>query len=564
MVKVSGVLSEYRGPNNEHGRIEVLSYKANGEIIRNKLEIKKAFPPSGFVFAPRFFEVFDFSLNSLLEFSVSSIPSNGADSVVMDTNKECKKIGIEVFIINDNILENEFSIEQPKLKSFINTDSSNFFIANHGFIFGPFKNSNGDIVPKVGKEVYKYAGNQLEISLGERSYLLAEPKEILGRVDCMTPSQLSDWMKRQIHNLNINTDLTALQNALQAQELKELDKARMMRVLRNIENVSINLHNLRLLATASKSFKNLFEDQINALKHEIKEELIAPIQNEKLALEKGLTELKKSIKEDEKNKATLRAEMTKLTEEYKLIAREKDRLIEDIKIHTLVASSQKDEHRKLYTFEEQNFFEDGDAYENLLEFLYLFNNSIANIDSLDKRYIFDRVNQLGQSKFILIDNFSTILQVAKLSNNCRLFIQQVEANWINFESFYENGLRQIWALAYENPSQIHFLLLEDINMASIECYGRPVLDMLAGIRRKIPGLLQEWPKNLWILASPLVELEENNFGLPLLKKTFEHCAAFPRIETDIQFIDVPSVKVLQVNHFLTNDIVPPNFLNQYF
>jgi hypothetical protein len=144
-----------------------------------------------------------------------------------------------------------------------------------------------------------------------------------------------------------------------------------------------------------------------------------------------------------------------------------------------------------------------------------------------------------------------------LTNNCRIIIQQVEADWLKFERLYYNSLQYVWETAHQEPSVIHFLVLEDINLAGIECYGKPLLDMLDGVRLKLPGCETAWPENLWIIASFLPADGERAIGLPLSQTTFRQWGYIP-FESAIHMAAPPRERLQLMAGSLTshNKIAP--------
>jgi hypothetical protein len=141
----------------------------------------------------------------------------------------------------------------------------------------------------------------------------------------------------------------------------------------------------------------------------------------------------------------------------------------------------------------------------------------------------------GHTSILLLKDYKCLLsvaveplqQIAILTNNAKVILQQVEPDWLKYDSLYENGLKLSWESAQANPDIIHFFILEDINLASPECYAKPLNDVIAGIRKTLPGISGTFPPNLWIFGVPLVVDSGQDFGLPLLKISFKHWGALP-------------------------------------
>lgn len=565
ILKASGRVAEQK--NDRSARIEILAFKRNGENITSPVEIKQQFPPHGYVFAPAFFDKFEYALDSLVEITTSALPSQkggGADVVIMDINKGCKNTGFPVFHLSKEIFINEGSINQPYLKNVIRGELTHFYIRNNGFYYGPFKTSNNEVIPQRGATVNKYLYSFGEYKCGAKFYILFEPTEIVTIIDCMTPLQLVTFLKDQIRNLQINIDIPLLRKAIEAQVVEELEKAKLKRLFATLERFELSKQDFKDLAIVSDKFYKCYKEALEKANEELKEEFIEPLSLLKGQLEGELKSLRLQLQQLTQEKNACQSSLDAASKEFHTISREKERLIQDIRVHSLIHQPVSIKQEKLATYEEQSFLQIGTPFSTLVEFIKLFNSTIQTQENGSGRFGFNAVYQLKDFKCLLSENVHTILQMAKLSNNCRVFIQQVEPDWLKFESFYDNGLRQIWESALNCPDSIHFLILEDLNMASIECYGKPVLDLLSGVRTKLPGVNTSWPRNFWIFGIPLVQAEGYNFGLPLIKNTFRHWGFFPKVAPMEVSKQAESAKLLRVETLYEHEELVPIPSQDYF
>lgn len=563
--KATGRVAEQKGTS---ARIEVLSYKKNGKNITSPGEIKQNFPPHGYVFAPGFFEQDDdYPIDTLIEFTTSPVLSykgGNADSIRMDVARGCKAVGFRVFHMTKEIFVNEFSINQPILKNYIHDDLSHFYLRNNGFYYGPFKTANSDVIPKVGTSVNKYQYDFKEYACGAKYYILFEPSAVVTRIDCMTPNQLANFFRDQVRNQAVNLDINLIKKTFDTLQLDELDKARISRLFKTIEHFEITKNEFKELAAASEKLKMCYQKALDQAVDELKADVIEPLNAQKKQLTAEIESLLQKKQQLFKDNEAYSKSLGIVKKELQDISDNKERLIQDIKIHSLIEQARGVVQARLSTYEERTFLGSGAPFSSLEAFIKLVNNTIETRENGTSMYAYSVIYQFRDARCFYTENIQAILQIARLSNNCKVLIQQVEPDWLKFESLYENGLRQIWQSAHENPEIIHFLILEDLNMASIECYGKPLLDILSGVRTQLPGPRTGWPKNLWIFGIPLLQAEGHQFGLPLIKSTFKGWGYFPRV-APLEIIQrEASDRVLQVDTLINHDLKVPSLSHEYF
>ncbi|OYU56919.1 MAG: hypothetical protein CFE25_06755 [Chitinophagaceae bacterium BSSC1] len=571
ITKIIGSIEEQK--SDLSGRIKIHRFKLNDNYITDHDEIKNQFPPEGFVFAPKFFEKYDIELNTLIEFSINpfpSIPKMGQklDTTLMDVSKECRNVGHKIYSVKANILLNSNSIDQKFLKNYISNEKNHFYIHSKGYLYGPFKYSNNEIIPKIGKEVFKYESDNLQLfETGENIFILNEPTNPICKIDCMTIPQLTDWFKQQIKNININIDYSLLKRSFESQELNELDEARIKRAFTQIDQLQLSQENLNLLINSSEILKIELDKIITKYNLEIKEEILLKVNNEKQEILKEITinkNILNSIKEQvEKSKD----ENLNLIKEQEYINQNKERFYNDLKILSPVFENFNTNNNLAFSsFEIQEYINECKNYDDLNHYLHYLVQNINNTDENTnyEKYIKAVVYQLKYHKAFISNNISLIKQIAKATNNSRILIQQVEPDWIKFENFFHNGLNQICKYSIENPEVIHFLILEDINMSSIECYGKPILDIINGVRNKLPNNNINWPNNLWLFGIPIERTEKSDFGLPLLESTYKNWGAFPEELENISIeIDNTSL-LLNISEINNHSTFTSNYISHYF
>lgn len=567
--KVKGILEVRKGTDS--GRIKVIAFKRDNRYVNDLEEIKNEFSPHGYVFAPSIFKNYEYGLDTILEFTAAPATNSAinGDDVIMDNYYDCKRIGVQVFQIDNIILDNPSAINQPALRSYMHEiPSSHFYIKNNDILYGPFKSVNDEVIPLHGKEVYKYGTIPETYICGNKYYFLEEPVNIIETIDCRTPAQLVDWFKKLIQTLSIKVDVSLLHQLQNGTEMDVLNSARLQRLLKQVDIITLTRNELEELASNSERFKTMYQNALDNIRNEFEKELIVPVSKKKQLLNEDCSKLQDLLDRRNNDYDVIAKNVESTKKQYEFIVKEKDRLIEEIKVQTLVLGNNISEKPgneiadKLFTFEEQIYDNKCESFVDLAEFavryIEIFGET-AEMRGKGKRLLF----QLKDYRCLLCKNIELIQQFARLSNNCKLFMQQVEPDWLKFECLYKNGLKQIWESAHKNSDIIHFLVLEDMNMASIECYGKPLLDMLAGLRHKLPGLHSKWPDNFWIFGVPLEHNDELSFGLPLIKSTFKNWGAFPFFELLNNVINA-DLKYLPVSALFNHDSLVTPSIEDYF
>jgi hypothetical protein len=111
-----------------------------------------------------------------------------------------------------------------------------------------------------------------------------------------------------------------------------------------------------------------------------------------------------------------------------------------------------------------------------------------------------------------------------LGGTARLALVSVEATWLRFADAWPGELEEAWRRAAEESDAIHLICLRDVNRSLPQCWGRPLLDILAGYREELPPPARcTWPPNLRVLACPASDAA----ALPLDEEVIRHGAAIP-------------------------------------
>lgn len=562
ITRVYGRIAERRADIN--ARIEVLAYRSPNGIHQQPTELKQNFPPWGYVFAPSIFDrMDDVQIGSLIEFNTVPSQNSNGDVNLLDFSREPKLTSLRVIEVQQEIFSAENALNQPALKEFISEELAHFYISQTTWLYGPFKNQGKDVVPKSGMSVKKYQLPEVYIAGGKR-FLLFEPQHgAVGDIDCMTPAQLGNFLKELLKATKIATEIGPLKKALEALPQDTLGVARVQRIAAGLDKLTLASSELSELAGLSVGLKTMYGHALQTARDELKSEFLDEITGEKAIIEKELSQTKQGLQKIKKEKEKYEKELLLLKREHSHLSKDKDRLIMDIRMGSLVGGQNGGRQSGLITREEQLYLSDGPAFEDLTGFIQFLSGSwepglrSERTPSLYFLYLFK------DYRCLLVKNLAAVLSVMRLTNNCRLVIQQVEADWLKFEHLYNNSLQYIWEKAHEEPAVIHFLVLEDINLAGIECYAKPLLDILDGVRLKLPGCDTSWPENLWIIGSSLPADGERAIGLPLSQMTFSQWGYIP-FESPIHLVAPPGSLLQLIAASLTShDKIAPQTTNPH-
>ena len=250
-----------------------IRFKDNSLII-DQSQIANEFPSDGKIFTARTFEgANDLSLNEgeLVEIPVKEIHPKEPDKPIrVDHLSIVKKNASRIIEIPAECLEVD-SIELNLVNSFFERNgaksyiSGDLYLSISDYFYGPFKCSNQKIEPKIGKEVgkYKYLEDGI-LDYGETSFLLDRPINELCKIDCMSSSQILDWVKEKIkvhgeYSGDVNKIKTLLKKTVSdSQSLNALDQIRFERSKKYLDTLELTFEELKLLKEDPK-WKTIFE-----------------------------------------------------------------------------------------------------------------------------------------------------------------------------------------------------------------------------------------------------------------------------------------------------------------
>jgi hypothetical protein len=568
--------------NEKEGKVQVLAYKEKlrDALIVNELTIEETFPKDGSVYSAMLFTGADQALDKgdFVELRVTSIHRDKVEegkSVKVHHQPNVKRAGSRIFICTSDIFnEKERFIDMNTVMSELRIstnpfpDLAEFYISDKIHLWGPFKSRSEMVEAKTGREVARFLPGDITMLKGlGNMYILGRPTKKISEVDCMNRRQVLDWLKTKINEYgDFSAPVNQIVKALSNKDItfnSELDISRFNRAKDYIVKIDLSFQEIRKMSELTVSWQQVFiktlERHVDDAKIEAKKSIRADLGNYEQAIRDEFDKKRKpldlEIQELQKVRKTLiemvekerrvikkynidvgllqveidrmdKVRSSKL-EDLNYVTEQKDRLIKDIRIHSQLEEQQKTDLVRevvIPNYEEQTYVSTSqEYYQNYEEMLDITKQTNIKNGNVGNTEIFESIfHGLLTYNYLLTRDETLVIYFAKLFGNSKVIIQQVEPDWTKFNKLYENGLRAVWESATRHPDQFHFLVLQDINLSSIECYGKPLLDVIRGIRQSIPGFGNPIPKNLYIIGVPLKVGQHEEFGLNIYKATFDN------------------------------------------
>ena len=547
--KIVGVIKKELGVGSARIKVLALLSKKNKLIRLSRDGIVHFFPPIGYVFEPGFFRKYKYKVNDIISFKVEKNDKalDGYDEYRLNSyDAELKEFGLKACMVNG--FEKKGLATNLNSISLANEVEGTFYGITDKYIIGKLKiTGNGKIEPFFRSRVHLWDLDPDNILCFEDNCrLINEPQEDFLILDCMDDKQLFEWFRnclKQIrpeyvnmldHKANWRIEIPRLFENVDEERLKA-DNIRWKRIEEKMDLLELSEETVLSLAGNSEKFKKIFSQSIKSHIEEFKDKYKLELDEFKNEIDQQKLVLSSNITDLEKQKISKDMLLKEITETVKLekekldqLKENKDRIIQDFSIikDVLQEHPQKIECNNLqsdsFVIEEiENNICDKitsvDQFEEQLKY-QLFENKI------NPMFAKNIYNVTSLYNIILVKDIRMGIAIAKATNNAKYIIQQVEPDWLHFSDFWNNGLGKIWESAQNLPETFHFLLLEDINMSALECYCRPLLDIINGVRNKIPYGKTSFPPNLKILAT-IASFDEPAIGLPIYKDIFENCGA---------------------------------------
>jgi hypothetical protein len=536
--KAFGVITP-RLPNSTHTRIKVLGIVGGTVELLSKDVCQRTFPPHGYVWAFQFFDDYsDMEEGDLIQFQCEQNERALSGWDIYRMIGKPKKMGSIIFPIK-NFINNYTFIDLSKIEiELIDKKGSFYGLAGDKYIIGKLHIKSGQLFCSSGfVNIWDKSDCRYFIHDG-KEYLLEHPNGESRPLDCLSEERLFEWFREKLRSVRPELvdllDRTTswrkdIPGLLQASAEQELDEIRMERLTKNFQSIKLTQSEIEQLMERSEHFKQAFQSSLETYKQEFLDKYnhdLQQLEEEKNRKEKRYTheleKIQRNIKDKNTELAILQKQLTEAKNKLEHLDHHKDRLLVDFSIFAdllrpkeLLSSTQFPE--KEYVLEE---VVPGPGVASISRDIIIDRLKYHfRLYQLDDRMASQTFDSILLHHALFISDITIALAFARAFGYTRYIIQQVGPDWLHFSYLWKNGLGEIWQSAHSNPHILHLLVLQDLNFSSPECYARPLLDVLSGIRAKIPFGQTSYPANLKILATK-ASVSKPKIGLPLLQQTF--------------------------------------------
>jgi|GEM_PF-6881410 len=442
---------------------------------------------------------------------------------------ELNVIEVDDVFLNIELLQKEIFIRHS-------LPESNFYVSNGILIYGPFKIQNNKVIAGSSLLVNAYDINEcLKIDhpiQKETSLILHLSKEAVKQYDCSTNIQLIESVKSIISKSRMTDEarrfINSIKDLITSENLDEFQFARIKKVQTLLDKLSFTYNEFDALRNNSSFWSNVFDGSIkdfeDILKNEFldknKELLDQELEKESHKLNLIREELSGSeikLQEISTQTESKNQIIEMLSNQINLLEERKDEIILSMQIQGRIGSEVTKELKS--NFEVQKSSNSStNLYERMTDFLD--NLSVfLELDEYTEDKLHQIIKQLKGNRFFRCDNIECFLRLIHVLGNSQIYLNNAEVDWIKFDKFVNQGLSDAFEFAYNNPSRSIYYLLLDFNIASPECYAKPLIDLSRNIRKTLPRDGRTWPSNLRVVFFPL-EQDIDDFGFDVNDETF--------------------------------------------
>lgn len=543
--KVVGIVGKHL--NGGCCRIKVVALEQENKKIQllSTEEATELFPGIGHVFGISFFTKYNFEEGDFIRFDYTvntklEEGDEGKDKYVLCGEVETYSVFKLFRLENQMDFKAEYVIDLQKLSIDFNGYEGDFYLYTDKYLIGKLRIKSGIISPAYKKRIRMWDLDTCLIYDGKKELrLLKEPESEYIVLDAMTNTQLFEWFRERIKEREVVKRLDEETEWRKyfpdlfgnvSTEDAELEKVRCERILKLWEEIDLNQKEIQSLINCSDEIKQLFQHNMQVYKEEYQrefdnelEDLKEEIENQKKIAEQQKNKWQKEIAQKEKMVSKLEGKIKELNNEVSYVVDNKQRLLQDFKFFQESALGTVG-GKKSYLLEELipevkavELLSRDEIERQLGGFLKERGQAVRDQDLLLDTFLY--------YKAMLVGDIGYGLALLDLVGKAKYMIRQVEPDWIHFEQLWDGGLGELWESCYACPDMIHLFILEDINLSAPECYARPLLDCISGVRRTILYGATAFPDNLRIVAT-VAPVQMPEIGLPLYGMTYKNWGAW--------------------------------------
>lgn len=559
------------------GNCKVIGVEVDNEVIVDTKKVEEIFHTSSVIFSHN---IYDYGVNIQVKDLIEIIPSKINFDVEENRNiyvalRQVNKIGVPVIDIpTDYIAEDYLDLEKITYflysKNLINEHFTRIYLCDNNNIFGPFKIENKKVSPILGKETsaFEYHIEELiEDDLLDYLYLTREPHTKIKSVDCSTPSQLVEFLKDRISidrsDLNLIVKVVEQISLINNKQIG-LDAVRLKRAEKYLNQLTLSFEQLHKLGQ-NKEWAEVVKNSIIKHKEDFEAYFKKDFEFSLVSLKEEFEDKKVVVADYDERINSKRKQLENIHEQLQDIESRRGEIINNIKILTELQPNSFSNQYVPQIEKPSNAVE----YLNTLQKVSVHTDLYEFYDDLKDQYKLRVPNQteyengliiLKESRFLIAVSIEFVLNLLSHLGNVKIAIQHTEADWLKFNSWRDNGLLSVIKKASADNEHHYFYVLQDFNVASFECYGKPILDISNKIRFTIDGS-QTLPSNLSIILIRTDE-EIDDFGFALNESTFRNWKCLPG-KTSVRLLEFPTDEALDLDKLNFNNPVQ-DYSDRYF
>lgn len=452
-----------------------------------------------------------------------------------------------VFEVGDTALSKNYchlNLLEEDLKKYKSLMRGLFYVSIADRCYGPFDLINDRIKPKVGKEVniYEFDVDRSASFPGQPniSLIFHNLNNPIGIVDCSTDEQILEWIKKLLDQHKDANHLREVINKIKSNlvtlDQTNINKIRYDRALQIIDKLELSFSDLSRFKK-DDILGNYFYRSIEKFREEYLKEIQEQTVAHKAELEASINKVEdlhaeevRKLERLKEQSADQNQKLKNLRDEIGYLDSHRQEIIRDLRLHCeltqippplptpTVRPVRKYYEMIQYDSNVDEFFQSAsDLEDEIYE---------SKVPSNAGDSIIRALRQLEEHRFLRSDDAESALKIFKTAGSSKVYLQNAEADWMKFEKLYDNGLADCVESAISNPQLPHCFVVQDFNLASPECYAKPLFDIQKGTRRCVPGSSVLWPRNLWIIFVAF-DCKTEDFGFDINDDSFNGWPLLP-------------------------------------